>query len=133
MNGITAYALSRGYTDESIAGGGAIKGKNCVIESIEDIEGGHRVTFKWTLDNGTEERQTMDIMDGKQGEAGEKGEKGDPGDAGFAPQVEVEKSTENEYILKIQDVDSEYDTPNLKGNGSVIASYDAENENVTIS
>lgn len=132
MNGITAYALSRGYTDESIAGGGSIKGKNCVIESIEDIEGGHKVTFMWTLDNGTVQRESMNIMDGETGPQGEQGPKGDPGDAGFAPQVEVEKSTENEYILKIKDVDSDYDTPNLKGSGGISTSYDEEDENVHI-
>ncbi len=132
MNGITAYALSHAYTDETVIGGGAIKGKNCIIESIEDIEGGHKVTFKWTLDDGTEQRESVNIMNGEKGEIGEKGEKGDPGDAGFAPQVEVEKSTENEYVLRIQDVDSNYDTPNLKGSGGVSSSYDAENENVHI-
>ena len=136
MNGITAYALSHSYTDETVIGGGAIKGANCVIDSIEDIEGGHKVTFLWTLDDGTEQRQSMNVMDGKKGDAGERGEKGDTGAAGkdgFAPQVEVEKSTANEYILKIQDVDSEYDTPNLRGSSGVIASYDAEDENVTLS
>ena len=131
MNGITAYTLSQNYTDESIAGAGAIKGSPCTISSITDIEGGHRVTFSWTLADGTEKTETMDVMDG---ERGVQGEKGDKGDSGFAPQVEVEKSTANEYVLKIQDVDSEYDTPNLKGSsGGVIATYDAENENATLS
>lgn len=132
MNGITAYALSHSYTDESIAGAGAIKGANCEIDSIEDIEGGHRVTFKWVLSDGTEQTQTMDVMDGEKGSKGDPGPKGEPGDAGFAPQVEVDKSTENEYILRIRDVDSDYDTPNLKGSGAVSSSYDAENENVHI-
>lgn len=131
MKGIVAYALSTGYTDESIAGGGSIKGSPCTISSIEDIEGGHRVTFSWTLSDGTEQTETMDVMDGQQGIQGEKGDKGD---SGFAPQVEVEKSTANEYILKIQDVDSNYDTPNLKGSsGGVVATYDPENENATLS
>lgn len=132
MNGTMAYILSQNYTNESIAGAGAIKGSPCTIDSIEDIEGGHRVTFKWVLSDGTEQTQTMDVMNGEPGPAGEPGPKGEPGDAGFAPQVEVEKSTDNEYILRIQDVDSDYDTPNLKGGGTVSSSYDAENENVHI-
>ena len=132
MNGITAYALSQNYTDISIAGAGAIKGSPCTISSIEDIEGGHRVTFKWTLTDGTEQTETMDVMNGERGETGVKGDKGDPGDAGFAPQVAVEKSTDNEYILRIQDVDSDYDTPNLKGSGGISSSYDEEDENVHI-
>ena len=53
------------YTDETVLGGGAIKGKNCTIQSITDITGGHEVTFKWTLDDGTEQTATMDVMDGK--------------------------------------------------------------------
>ncbi len=133
MNNITILALAKGYTNETVIGGGAIKGKNCVIESIENIEGGHKVTFLWTLDDGTEQRETMNVMNGERGEPGEKGEQGKAGKDGFAPQVEVEKSTSNEYILKIQDVDSEYDTPNLRGSSGVIASYDAEDENVTLS
>ena len=65
-----AYALSKKYTDETVIGGGAIKGKNCTIESIEPISGGQRVTFKWTLDDGTEQTTTMDVMDGVDGQDG---------------------------------------------------------------
>ena len=67
---IQAIAVSKKYTDEEIAGGGAIKGKNCTIESIEDITGGHRVTFEWTLDDGTVQTTTMDVMDGNDGADG---------------------------------------------------------------
>ena len=82
LTGEDAYALSRGYTDDSVAGGGAIKGKNCTIESITPIEGGSRVTFKYTLDNGTIQRDTMDVMDGEKGEQGIQGPKGDTGETG---------------------------------------------------
>ena len=122
MNGITAYALSHNYTDISIAGAGAIKGSPCTIDSIEDIEGGHRITFKWKLNDGTEQSETMEVMNGERG----------PGSAGFAPQVEVKESTDNEYVLRIQDVDSDYDTPNLKGSGGISTRYDEEEENVHI-
>ena len=63
-------ALAKGYTDETVIGGGAIKGKNCTITSISNITGGHRVTFKWTLDDGTEKTGTMDVMDGTDGDDG---------------------------------------------------------------
>lgn len=62
-----AYALANGYTDETVIGGGAIKGKNCTISKIEDIDGGHRITFGWTLDNGTTKSQTLDVKDGADG------------------------------------------------------------------
>lgn len=59
------YALANQYTDESIEGSGALAGKPCKIESITDITGGHRVTFSWTQDDGTQETSTMDVMDGE--------------------------------------------------------------------
>ena len=67
------YAKSRTYTDETVVGGGAIKGKNCTIESITPITGGNEVTFKWTLDDGTVKTDTMDVMDGEDGEPGKDG------------------------------------------------------------
>jgi hypothetical protein len=60
-------AVAKTYTDETVIGGGAIKGKNCTISSITEITGGHRVTFQWTLDDGTVQTGTMDIMDGQSG------------------------------------------------------------------
>ena len=62
--------LAKKYTDETVAGGGAIKGKNCTVDSITDITGGHRVTFKWTLDDGTVQTGTMDVMNGDKGDTG---------------------------------------------------------------
>lgn len=67
------YAAAKKYTDKSIAGGGAIKGKNCVVDSIMAITGGHRVTFKWTLDDGTVQTGYMDVMDGVDGVDGADG------------------------------------------------------------
>ena len=64
---IATLGAARAYTDETVVGGGAIKGKNCVITSIAEITGGHRVTFQWTLDNGTVQTNTMDVMDGVDG------------------------------------------------------------------
>ena len=61
---IVSYALSHKYTDDSIAGGGISAGKNCTVDSITEITDGHRMTFKWTLDNGTVKTGTMDVMDG---------------------------------------------------------------------
>ena len=84
-----AYALANGYTDETVIGGGAIKGKNCTISKIEDIDGGHRITFGWTLDDGTTKSQTLDVKDGADGHTPVKGvdyydgEKGEPGNAGL--------------------------------------------------
>lgn len=67
------YAILKKYTDNSIAGGGAIKGKNCVITSIAPITGGNRITFQWTLDNGTVQTDTLDVMNGVNGTNGTDG------------------------------------------------------------
>lgn len=61
---VVTYAVAKKYVDETVIGGGALKGKNCTIQSITPIAGGNRITFKWTLDNGTELTNTLDIMNG---------------------------------------------------------------------
>ena len=86
-------AIAQAYTDESIAGGGISAGKNCTIDSITDITGGHRATYKWYLDNGTVQTTIMDVMDGAQGPQGDPGEeplahkapKGTPGMMALVP------------------------------------------------
>lgn len=70
---VVSFAASNSYTDETVEGGGAIKGKNCVIDSIDDITGGHKVNFKWTLDDGTELEGSMNVMDGQDGQDGTDG------------------------------------------------------------
>ena len=77
-----ALAVSKNYTDETVIGGGAIRGKNCKIKSITGIDGGHRVTFEWTLDDGTTQTSIMNVMDGEDGATGPKGDKGDKGNTG---------------------------------------------------
>lgn len=66
----TTYAAAKKYTDTTVAGGGAIKGKNCTIDSITPITGGNKVTFKWTLDNGTVQTSDMNVMNGDKGDDG---------------------------------------------------------------
>lgn len=67
---IVTYALCKKYVDDSLQGGGALKGKNCTIDDISAIIGGNRVTFKWTLDDGTVQTGYMDVMDGADGQDG---------------------------------------------------------------
>lgn len=74
LNAKKALAASKSYTDEVVAGGGTIKGKNCTIDSIVPIAptqstpGGQRVTFKWTLDTGVEQTSIMDVFNGADGQ-----------------------------------------------------------------
>lgn len=64
---IVTLALAKKYTDNSLAGGGAVRGKNCTIQSKTPIEGGTRIVFAWTLDNGTVQTTSVDVMNGGQG------------------------------------------------------------------
>lgn len=65
LSGIKAYALSRKYTDKSILGiTGALAGKNCTIESATKSDGLTTIVFKWTADDGTVRRTTIEVEDG---------------------------------------------------------------------
>lgn len=73
MNGeidVLTLSLAKNYTDESIAGAGALEGKPCQIQSIEEITGGNRVTFLWEDNDGVEHTDTMDVMNGTDGQDG---------------------------------------------------------------
>lgn len=62
---IESIVISKNYTDNSIKGiDGVLAGKNCTISKIEQIEGGNRVTFQWTADDGTVKTQSMDVKNG---------------------------------------------------------------------
>lgn len=64
------YAVARKYTDDTVAGAGAVAGKPCQIQSITDIMGGHRVTFLWVDNSSVSHTSTMDVMDGEKGDDG---------------------------------------------------------------
>lgn len=82
MISVETLAASKKFTSESLLGGGAVVGKNVTISSITPIDGGNRITFSYTLDNGTAKTSTLDVMNGKDGKNGAKGTKGDPGQDG---------------------------------------------------
>jgi hypothetical protein len=78
---ISSYILSKRYTDnnivetrqfveDTVVGGGAIKGAPCKIDSIEKVEGGNLVTFIWKLDDETERSESLFIKDGEGGKDG---------------------------------------------------------------
>lgn len=80
---INTLAAAKKYTDNSLIGGGAVRGKNCVIDSITPITGGHRIVFKWTLDDGTVQSDYIDVMDGDVGPQGAQGPQGQTGPQGL--------------------------------------------------
>lgn len=68
--------MSQGYTDESVLGGGAVKGAPATIQSITPVEGGNEVTFEWTLSDGTIQTQKMFVENGTDGQNGTDGKDG---------------------------------------------------------
>ena len=76
LDGKKAYALSKKYTDDSMAGAGAVAGVPCQIQSITPITGGNRVTFLWIDNEGVSHTSTMDVKDGAKGDTGETGATG---------------------------------------------------------
>ena len=67
MDAEEVYALLLGYINSTLQGGGALKGKNLVVTSIEDITGGKRINVQWTLDNGTVQTDHVDLVNGTDG------------------------------------------------------------------
>lgn len=67
---MVSLALARAYTRATAEGMGAVKGKNCTIQSVTDIDGGRRIVFAWTKNDGTATTSTLDVMDGKDGKDG---------------------------------------------------------------
>lgn len=70
MRAEEALGAAIGYINASLLGGGAVVGKNVIVSSIDPIDGGNRVTFSYTLDNGQTQESYMDVMDGKDGKDG---------------------------------------------------------------
>ena len=79
MISVETLAVSKKFTSESLLGGGAVVGKNVTISSITPIDGGNRITFSYTLDDGTVKTSTLDVMNGINGTDGQKGKQGESG------------------------------------------------------
>lgn len=102
---ILTLAMAKKYTDNSLAGAGAVAGVPCQIQSITPITGGNRITFLWVDNNNVSHTSTLDVMDGAKGDKGEKGDtgiqglQGEPGIQG--PQgIQGEKGVGIESITK---------------------------------
>ncbi len=121
---VLTYALAKKLISETADSLGSLKGAPATIKSIEEIAGGHRVTFEWTGTSGAKRTQTMDVMDGAQGPQGEKGAdgadgaKGDKGDDGYSPTVTIAPITGgNRVTITDADGDHSFDVMNGSGGG----------------
>lgn len=122
-------ALSKKYTDETVVGGGAIKGKNCTIEKVDEIEGGSRIHFLWTLDDGTQKRTYIDVKDGRQGSPGPQGDPGPEGDPGRGiDDVDIV----NDHLIIYYDDGTEKDAGEVAGSGGDAALSKAVTSNLAV-
>lgn len=102
-----ALAISKKYVKETVAGGGAIVGKNVTVSNVEPISGGNRITFSYTLDDGTGKETSIEVMNGINGADGADG---------ISPTIaENADNTDDEYKLDIAGAFGTITTPNLKG------------------
>lgn len=98
-------SASRKYMADAFRGGGAIVGKNVTISSIEPIDGGNRITFAYTMDDGEKVESILDVMNGHDGT---------PGQDGYAPEIEEHEDNNDEvYRLVVKTERNEFVTPNL--------------------
>ncbi|MCQ2575320.1 MAG: hypothetical protein MJ162_01155 [Treponema sp.] len=117
--------LLKKYTEETVKGGGALKGANCTIKSIEAVPEGNKVTFEWTLTDGSKKTDFIIIKDGVDGKDGkdgidgidgEKGDKGDQGDKGIGIESITKKSSAglvDTYLIVFTDgTESSFDVVN---------------------
>ena len=70
MNGLTAYALSKKYTEQSLDGVGALKGAPCTIKSTAETDEGTIIVFEWIGTSGTTETKSIIIKNGEDGKQG---------------------------------------------------------------
>lgn len=91
-----------------------------------ELNADNSITF--TMSDGT--KYTTDPIPTVKGDTGDKGEDGEDG---FSPEITVKESSETRYVLHVKTADDEFDTPNLKGDGSGSASAIADLKDVAIS
>lgn len=114
---IISYALSKRIAEGAVSGvrGMSVDGQTL---NIECNDGTHlEMNFPTPADGVSivdvditaQKHLICTLSDGNTIDAGEV-----PTVQGYSPQITVKKSTDTAYILHIKDIDSEYDTPNLR-------------------
>lgn len=125
---LRTLSAAKTYTDESLLGGGAIKGANAVIAQIKRGATENEVVFEWTLADGSKQTDSIIVKNGKDGEKGkdgkdgidgidgEKGDKGDQGDKGIGIESITKKSSAglvDTYLIVFTDgTESSFDVVN---------------------
>ena len=122
---IITYSLSKKYIEDSLKGVGALKGKNCTISSIEPVEGGNKITFSWTLDDGAQKTESLIVMDGKDGSGNDSYTKEEIDE-------KISKAIEDAIIgdIDLSDYDTSEEVDEKISNSIVVPMYDEEDESI---
>jgi hypothetical protein len=122
---IITYSLSKKYIEDSLKGVGALKGKNCTISSIEPVEGGNKITFSWTLDDGTQKTESLIVMNGKDGSGNDSYTKEEIDE-------KISKAIEDAIIgdIDLSDYDTSEEVDEKISNSIVVPMYDEEDESI---
>lgn len=88
-------AAAKKFTRDTADAMGAVRGSPCEVESIVKVDGGTRVTYKWTGTDGAVRHSQMTVPDGAKGDTGEQGEAGEDG---FSPTAAVEQTATGAVI-----------------------------------
>ena len=120
---IISYVLSKRIAEGAVSGvrGMSVDGQTL---NIECNDGTHlEMNFPTPADGASivdvditaQKHLICTLSDGNTIDAGEV-----PTVQGYSPQITVKKSTDTAYILHIKDIDSEYDTPNLRAGAETV-------------
>lgn len=120
---IISYVLSKRIAEGAVSGvrGMSVDGQTL---NIECNDGTHlEMNFPTPADGVSivdvditaQKHLICTLSDGNTIDAGEV-----PTVQGYSPQITVKKSTDTAYILHIKDIDSEYDTPNLRAGAETV-------------
>ena len=64
---LTVLALAKNFTKETVKGMGALKGASCTISSVNEVENGTEITFRYEDNTGAEHFETIFVKNGKDG------------------------------------------------------------------
>lgn len=128
-----AVGKSKNYTNDAIEGtSGPLAGKPCEVESVEEIEGGTRVTLAWYHDDESVARtESFDILNGIDGEDGAKGDtgaqgpKGDKGDMGVSV---PSGGTTGQHLRKKSNTDYDFEWESIDGALSNVSTGPVQNK-----
>lgn len=82
MNALQSYVLSKKYVLGVLDGVELIQGKNCQIQSITDVEGGHKIEFAYYDNDDVLKPSSLIVLDGAKGDKGDTGATGATGATG---------------------------------------------------